>query len=152
MANWIVLHVVAMFIAFGLTTGVGIYFSAIADTLDVKSIRTAVKIARPLQIGGLTVLLVGVVLGFATAGFAGYVLTSRWLIETYVLVALLLIVGAGVHQTWLARVAKAAIASTDDQASSELAAIVHSRLVRIAGPVSGLIWIALIAVMILRPS
>jgi hypothetical protein len=152
MAIWIVSHVVAMFIAFGLTTGVGIYFSAIAGTLDVKSIRTAVKIARPLQVGGLTVLLVGVVLGFATAGSAGYVLTSRWLIETYVLVALLLIVGAGVHQTWLARVAKAAAASTDEHASPELAAIVRSRLVRIAGPVSGLIWIALIAVMILRPS
>jgi len=151
-AFWIILHVLAMFIAFAFTTGVGVYLSAIADTLDVRTIRTAVRIARPLQTAGISILLIGVVFGFATAGAVGFSLTSKWLIEAYVLVALLLIVGLGIHQTWIARLARAAAASPDDHASPELATVVADRLVRIAGPVSGLLWIALIAIMILKPS
>jgi len=152
MAIWNILHVLGMFIAFAFTTGVGIFLTAIANTREVRTIRAATKIGRSLQTAGIAMLLVGVVFGFATAGAAGYSLTSRWLIESYVLVGLLVIVGAGVHGTWLARLAKAAAASPDDHPSPELAAVVGDRLVRIAGPVSGLIWIALIAVMILRPS
>lgn len=152
MAVWIVLHVVAMFVAFGLTTGIGIHVSAIAATRDVRAIRTAVRIARPLQTAGLICMLAGVVFGFASAASAGFSLTSTWLVEAYVLLALLLIVGVGVHKTWLGRLARAASASSDESASPELSAAIGDRLVRIAGPISGILWIALIAVMILRPS
>lgn len=151
-AFWIILHVLAMFTAFAFTTGVGVYLTAIANTLDVRAIRTAVRIARPLQTSGISILLIGVVLGFAAAGAAGFSLTSKWLIEAYVLVVLLVVVGFGIHQTWIARLAAAAAASPDDHASPEVARVVGESLVRVAGPVSGLLWIALIAVMILKPS
>src|ERR1700694_4863206 len=90
-AFWNILHVLAMFIAFAFTTGVGVYLTAIAGSLDVRAIRTTVRIARPLQTVGISILLIGVVFGFATAGAVGFSLTSKWLIEAYVLVALLLI-------------------------------------------------------------
>jgi uncharacterized membrane protein len=152
MAVWNILHVFAMFVAFAFTVGVGIYLTAIADTKDVRTIRAAAKIARPLQIAGAVVLLAGVIFGVATANTMGFSLESRWLSEAYVLVGLLFIVGVGVHQSWTARLSRAANASPDDHASPELAAVLGDRLVRIAGPVSGLIWIALITLMIVRPS
>jgi len=146
------LHVVAMFVAFAFTTGVGIHMTAIADTLDVRAIRTAVRIARPMQTIGITIMLVGVVFGFVSAASAGFSLTSKWLVEAYVLLALLVVIGVAVHRTWFARLAKAAAASGDDHASPELSAVVADRFVRIAGPVSGLLWIALITVMVVKPS
>jgi hypothetical protein len=151
-AIWIVLHVVAMFIAFAFTTGVGIHVSAIAATLDVRAIRTAVRIARPMQMAGTTIMLVGVIFGFVSAASVGFSLTSKWLVEAYVLLALLMLIGVGVHGTWLARLAQAASTSGDDHASPELSAVVADRFVRVAGPVSGLLWIALIAVMVVKPS
>jgi hypothetical protein len=152
MTTWNVLHVLAMFVAFALTTGVGIFMIGLADTGDVKVIRAAARIARSLQRAGGIVLLIGVVFGFATAGAMVFNLTSRWLVEAYALVVLLFIIGGGVHQSWLGRLAKAAEASPIDHASPELVAIAGDRMVRIAGPVSGLVWIALIVVMIVRPS
>jgi hypothetical protein len=152
MAIWIVLHVVTMFVAFAFTTGVGIFVSAIAETRDVRAIRTAVRIGRPLQTAGIIIMLVGVVFGFASAASVGFTLTAKWLVEAYVLLALLLIMGVFVHRTWFARLALATSTSDDDRASPELSAVVADRSVRIAGPVSGLLWIALIAVMIVKPS
>jgi len=152
MAVWIILHVVSMFVAFAFTVGVGIYLTAIADTKDVRVIRAAANIARPLQVAGAVVLLAGVIFGFAAASAMGLSVESRWLSEAYVLVGLLFVVGVGVHQSWTARLARAANASPDDHASPELTAVLGDRMVRIAGPVSGLIWIALITLMIVRPS
>ena len=148
---WITLHVISMFIAFAFTTGVGIFATAIADTRDVRAIRTAARIALPMQLAGIIILLVGVIFGFASAGAAGFDFMARWLVEAYVLVALLLVLGAGVHRSWIARLAQAAAASGDDKPSPELAAVIGDRMVRIAGPASGLVWIALIILMVVRP-
>jgi hypothetical protein len=97
-------------------------------------------------------LLIGIAFGFATAGAIGYSLTSKWLIIAYVLVALLLIIGVGLHRAWAERLAKAAAASPDDRASAELSAVIDDPVVRLAGPISGLLWIGLIAVMVLKPA
>jgi uncharacterized membrane protein len=149
---WEILHILAMFIAFGFTTGVGILLMAISRSGDVRTIRTAAKIARPLQIAGGIILVVGIIFGFGAAAAVGYDLMSKWLVIAYVLAVLLLIIGVGVHGAWAARLAKAAAASPDDQPSSDLTAVLDDRLVAIAGPVSGLIWIGLIAIMVLRPT
>jgi len=141
-----------MFIAFALTTGVGIFFSMIVRTGNVPAIRTAVRASIPLQSAGGAMILVGVVFGFATALATGFSLTSPWLIAAYVLVVLILFVGLGVHRPWVMRVAAAAAASPDDRMSPELAAAMGERMAQLAGPISGLLWIAVIAIMVLRPS
>lgn len=152
MAIWNILHILAMFVAFGFTTGVGIFLTGIARSGDVRTIRAATSVARPLNTAGAIVLLVGIIFGFATAAAVGFSLTSKWLVIAYVLVILLLFIGVGVHRMWAERLAKAAAASPDDHASPELAAVIEDRIVQLAGPISGLLWIAIIAVMVLRPS
>jgi hypothetical protein len=151
-ALWTILHVLAMFIAFGFTTGVGILITAIAQRGDVLAIRGAVGVGRRLQTAGSLVLLLGVIFGFATTAAIGFGLTSKWLLITYALVILLLVLGVGVHRAWFGRLEKAAAASPDDHASEELKAVIDDRMARLAGPASGLLWIAIIALMVLRPS
>ena len=151
-AYWNILHVLAMFVAFGFTTGVGIFLTMIARAGDVRTIRAAASVARSLNTAGAVMLLIGIAFGFATAGAIGYSLTSKWLIIAYVLVALLLIIGVGLHRAWAERLAKAAAASPDDRASAELSAVIDDPVVRLAGPISGLLWIGLIAVMVLKPA
>jgi uncharacterized membrane protein len=151
-ALWNILHILAMFVAFGFTTGVGIYLTALAASGDVRLIRAATRGARPLQTAGAVVLLVGVIFGFATAAAIGFSLTAKWLLIAYVLLILLLVIGVGVHRMWAERLAKAAAASPDDHASPELQAVIDDRFVRLAGPLSGLLWIGLVAMMVLRPA
>jgi len=146
------LHVICAFFAFALTAGVGIFLDAIARSGDVRAIRTASRIARPLFIVGSVLLLLGIVLGFGVASMAGFSLGARWLSITYVLVALLLIVTGAVHAPWSARVARAAAASPDDQPSAELRALLGDRLAAAAGPASGILWIAIILMMVTKPS
>lgn len=151
MITWTFFHVLAMFIAFALTVGVGITTTAVANTRDVRAIRVATKIAYPLQLAGGILILIGVIFGFVTAKVAGFSLGSSWIVASLVCALLLWIVGYGVHRSWLVRLAAAAAASPDDRASTEVNAIIDEKIVQAAGPVSGLIWIAAIAMMVLKP-
>lgn len=147
-----VLHVLAMFVAFAFTTGAGIVMAAIANAGDVRVIRIVSKTMLPFQAAGGVVLVLGVVFGFGTAVTAGFTLTSKWLIVAYVLAALIIFIGLGIHGPWTRRLAAAAASSPDGAASPELSAVLSDRTVRMAGPISGLLWIAVIAVMVLKPS
>jgi len=148
---WNILHVLAMFIAFAFTTGTGIYLTALSKSGDVRVIRQATSVAGPLLNAGTILLVLGILFGFATAGAIGFSMSSKWLLITYFLVVVLLVVGVGVHRAWAARLRRAALASPDDSASPELRSVIDDRGVMIAGPVSGVLWISIIVLMILRP-
>ena len=151
MSILVVLHVVAAFVAFAFTAGVGIYLGAIASSGDVRAIRTAVKTAAPLMTAGAILLVIAVVVGFGVAARAGFDLSSTWLIAADVLAALILVMGLGIHRPWTMRLGAAAAASPDDHASPELTAIIRDRAAQAAGPISGLLWLCLISDMVLRP-
>jgi len=96
----LLLHVIAGFGAFAFTSGIGILVTAIARTRDVRAIRATTRVAVPMARAGGGVIGLTVLLGFATAWREGFSLTSTWLVAAYVLVALLIIVGIGIHQAW----------------------------------------------------
>jgi len=148
----IALHIIFMFIAFAFTNGVGIALTAIAATQDVRSIRTASRAMRPFNIAGGIVLLIGIVLGFGAAQAAGYPLSSRWLIITYIAVALILVMAFALHAPWSARLRTAAEASPEDKPSAALLAVIGDPLVRIAGPITGLLWLTVISMMVFKPA
>jgi hypothetical protein len=151
MITWTFLHVLSMFVAFALTTGVGIAATAIAGTRDVRAIRAAAKIAQPLQLTGATLLVLGIIFGFFSARAADLDLASTWLAVGAASALLIVIIGAVVHRGWLVRLAKTAATSADDRPSAELGAVIDDKLARVAGPVSGLLWITAIAMMVLKP-
>ena len=145
------LHVLVVFVAFGFTTGVGIVLSAITSAGDVRTIRIASRVALPFLIAGAVTLVLGVLLGFGTATQSGFSLTSTWLIVTYVAAGLLILVGFGIHLPWRAKIAAASAASPDDKPSSELSSVIRDPLARAAAPVSGILWIVIISMMVLKP-
>jgi hypothetical protein len=151
MTTWTFLHVLSVFLAFALTTGVGIAATAIAGTRDVPAIRATTKIAQPLQSTGALLLLAGIIFGFLSARSVGYDLASRWLSIAFACAVLILVIGVAVHRVWILKLANAAAASPDGQASPEVNAIVDDKLARAAGPVSGLLWIIAIAMMVFKP-
>ena len=143
-------HVLAMFIAFALTTGTGIYLAQIIQTDDVGIIRAATRVNRRLSMVGGISLFIGLILGFAIAGQSGFSMTSTWLIVTYVCVVILLILAFGVLMPAVARLSAAAEAS-GAQPSAELKALLANPAIRAAGPLAGLMWLVIIAMMVLKP-
>jgi len=144
-------HVLFVIVAFGLTTGVGIALAAIGRSADVRAIRTGVRAGRPLTTAGGTILIVGILFGFASAVKLGFPLNSPWLTSAYIMALALLILGPGFFLPWQRRLLKAAEASPDDQPSAELLAIANGRAAAIVGPITGLLWIGLIYVMVVKP-
>jgi uncharacterized membrane protein len=144
------LHVLFVFIAFSLSSGVGILAQMVAQSGDVRSIRNAARAARPLHTIGGVMLLLGIIFGFATAATQGFPLNSQWLVITYVLVAILIILIAAFIAPLSAQIERAAAASPDDKPSPELVAVLNSPK-RFAAPLAGLVWVAIILVMVLKP-
>ena len=145
-----VTHVLFVFIAFALSSGVGILVSMVTASGDVRAIRVASRAARPLHIAGGIALLLGIIFGFATAARAGFALNSQWLVITYVLVAGLLVLVGGFLAPWTAGLERASASSPDDQPSPELRAAIAGPG-RIAGPIAGIVWLAIIVMMVLKP-
>ena len=151
MTVWIFFHVLFVFVAFAFTTGVGVVMAAIARSADPRAIRVAVRAGRPMTIVGGVLLLLAVVVGFATTAKMQVPLSAPWLVAAYIMAAVLLLVGPLVFAPWLARLGAAAQASPDDRASAELIAVANARAPAIAGPVSGLMWLGLLYVMFFKP-
>jgi hypothetical protein len=149
---WPVLfHVFAMFVGVALTVGVGIHFHQVVQSGNVQAIRVAARSAIPLATGGGVLLIAGALLGLVAALQLGYPLTARWLVVTYVVLAALILDGFLDRIPWMRSVQRAAQASTDDKASPELTALGSRLLERISGPVSGLLWFVIVAMMVLKP-
>ncbi len=141
-------HVMFMFIAFALTAGTGILITFIADSAEPRAILVAARAMRPLAaVGGIS-LLIGILLGFGAASMLHYPLTSTWLVVTYICAAAIIIMGFAIHQPWGARLRAAAENPAD---TAKLASIVKETAPRIAGPLSGILWLVIIAMMTLKP-
>jgi hypothetical protein len=149
---WIVFaHVAAVFVGFGLTVGVGILLTQIIQNGDVRAIRTAVNAAIPLQTAGGILVLVGALIGFFAVSSLGFDLHARWLWISVILVAILLLEGFGRRYPRLVRLARAAKASSEDAASPELRALMSDRLEAPSNAISGIIWLSLLVMMIVKP-
>jgi hypothetical protein len=149
--NWLLfLHILAMFLGFAFTTGSGIGLGFALESDDVGFIKGASRTNRQLgMIGGIS-LIIGLLLGFVVANQMGLPLTSTWLSVSYACVGILLIIGFGVIMPYVARIATAADAS-GSQVSPELKALLAQPTLRIAGPIAGIMWLIIIAMMVLRP-
>ncbi|HXM19505.1 MAG TPA: hypothetical protein VN934_11950 [Candidatus Tumulicola sp.] len=149
---WIVFaHVAIVFVGFALTVGTGIFLTQIIQGGDVRSIRTAVNAAIPAQTTGGVLVLISAIIGFFAAINLGFDLHARWLSISMVLVVILLLEGFGRRYPRLLRLAKAAKDSPEDQPSPELRALLVDRFEGLGNAVSGIIWLSLLVMMIVKP-
>ena len=145
------LHVLLAFTAIALLVVPGLMLEMVARTRDVAFIRRMYALSSfHGRIGGPMALLTAIV-GFVVAWRYGIPLNSRWLVAAYVAFILVMALGIGYHTRRELRVAALAQASPVDAPSPELAAAIDDRLATPMSWLSGLLWVALIWLMVVKP-
>ena len=127
------LHVLVVFVAFGMLVFPGIFTVAMAPRLnDVAQVRLLFGIiAKRGEIGG-PLLLVGALIGLWYAYVVGYSLTSGWLIASYICLAAIMVLGIGYHSRWEKQVFALAKAAPDGPITPELRTALRTH----AGPLN----------------
>jgi uncharacterized membrane protein len=91
------------------------------------------------------------VFGFVTAIVGDFDLTQTWLVIGYVLAALILVTAFVYHIPTATKLKALADASPDDEPSAELRAFVDAPIGRVVNVIDGVLWLALIYVMVAKP-
>ncbi len=122
-----VAHIGTMFMAVGVAVGTEIMAHRVANTGDVRAIRTFFAQAKPLltlipilYVGGLT-------LGLA-AGFVGaFNLLATWLLLAYALFFLTFLLHRLIGAPWFEKMTALSAVASDGLAPDDLAAAIHDR-------------------------
>jgi Predicted integral membrane protein (DUF2269) len=151
MTFWKFLHIVSMFLAVSIFVGQGMLSGAIARSGDVRALRRMLAAEDRFQPVGGGIFLLGIVFGFVTAITGDLDLTQTWLIIAYVLAALILLNAFAYHIPYTRKLEAAAETSPDDQPSPELRALVEAPSVIWVNVYDGLLWLAIIYTMVVKP-
>jgi predicted integral membrane protein DUF2269 len=151
MTFWKFLHIVSMFLAVSIFVGQGMLSGAIARSGDVRALRRVLAAEDRSQPVGGGIFLLGIVFGFITAITGDLDLTQTWLIIAYVLAALILLNAFAYHIPYARKLEAAAETSPDDQPSPELKALIEAPSAIWVNVYDGLLWLAIIYVMVVKP-
>ena len=148
---WKFLHISSMFLAVSIFVGQGMLSGTVARSGDVRAIRRVLAAEDRFAPVGGGVFLLGIVFGFVTAIVGDFDLTQTWLVIGYVLAALILVTAFVYHIPTATKLKALADASPDDQPSAELRAFVDAPIGRVVNVIDGVLWLALIYVMVAKP-
>ena len=151
MVVWKFLHIAAMFGAVSIFVGQGMLSAGIARTGDVRAIRRALAAEARFQPAGVFLFLLGIVLGVVTALTGEFDLTAPWLLISYGLVAVTLVVGIAYHGPRGKKLQALAEASSENELSGPLRAAINAPTARVVVAVDSLIWLAIIYMMVVKP-
>lgn len=145
------LHVLLAFAAIALLVVPGVMLEMVARTRDVGLIRRMFALGSfHGRIGGPLALLTAIV-GFVVAWRYGIPFNAGWLLAAYVIFVLVIAIGIGYHTRRELLIAKLAQASPLDAPSPELAAAIDDRMATPMNWLSGLLWVAIIWLMVAKP-
>jgi uncharacterized membrane protein len=149
---WKFLHIAFMFGAVGLFVGGGTLNNRVQQSRDVRAIRTVISAESRLAPVAGVLMVLGIIFGFVTAVAGGFDLLAPWLLITYGLVLVVILVGAVYHGPHDKKLEEAAVKSADDQPSSELLALIDGTPERrMVNVVDGLLWAAIVFAMVVKP-
>jgi uncharacterized membrane protein len=148
---WKFLHIACMFLAVSIFVGQGMLSGTVARSGDVRAIRRVLAAEDRFAPVGGGVFLLGIVFGFVTAIVGDFDLTQTWLVIGYVLAALILVTAFVYHIPTATKLKALADASPDDEPSAELRAFVDAPIGRVVNVIDGVLWLALIYVMVAKP-
>ena len=152
MEIWKFLHIACMFGAFALAVGGGLVSHYVVLSGDVAAIRRVVPAWDRLgNVIGIPLFFLGIGFGFVTAVTTGFDLLAPWLLIAYVLVVAILVNGFAVYEPQLKRLNAAAAASSDNQPSPELRALIDSPRTKVAFGSEVALWVAIIFTMVVKP-
>jgi hypothetical protein len=144
-------HIAAMFAAVSIFVGQGMLEGAVARSGDVRALRRVLATSERFAPIGGGLFLLGIIFGVVNALTGGWDLTQPWLIIGYVLAAVVLIVAFTYHIPTGNKLKALAEASPDDAPSAELQAAVNAPTGTAVNALDGLVWLALIFDMVVKP-
>ncbi len=140
-----------MFAAVSIFVGQGMLEGAVARSGDVRALRRVLAAEdRFAPIGG-GIFLLGIAFGFVAALTGGFELTQPWLLIGYVLAAIILVNAFAYHIPTANKLKALAEASPEDEPSAELRAAIAAPIGPIMNVFDGVVWLALIFVMVAKP-
>lgn len=149
---WKFLHIAFMFGAVGMFVGGGILDNRVQQSRDVRAIRTVIAAESRLAPVAGVLMVLGIIFGFVTAVAGGFDLLAPWLLVTYGLVLVVILIGALYHGPHDKKMEEAVAASSDDQPSSQLTALITGTGGRrVVNVIDGVLWAAIIFVMVVKP-
>ena len=148
---WVYLHIVTMFAAVGVALGSEVMLHRTVGTGDVRSIRTAFGLAKPIGRVIPALLVVGGVLGVIAVAVRSYGFFESWLVQSYLFFGLAFVVGGAVQGRWIDKVQQAAESSPDDVPSDELRRLLNDRKARYGFWVVYLALVVVVYVMVIKP-
>lgn len=151
MELWKFLHIVAMFAAVSIFVGQGWLEAVVARSGDVRALRRVLLAEDRFGPIGGGIFLLGIAFGFVAAVVGGFNLTQTWLVIGYVLAATILVLAFAYHIPTANRLKALADASPDDAPSPELRAAIYAPLGLVVSLLDGLLWVAVIFVMVFKP-
>lgn len=120
-------HIGTMFMAVGVAVGTELMGHRVANSGDVRAIRTYFAQARPIM-NLIPVLYVGGLLfGLAAGALGAFNLLAPWLLLAYGLFFLTFLLHRFVGAPWFQRMTRLSAEFADGPASAELDAAIHDR-------------------------
>lgn len=148
---WKFLHIFSMFVSVTLMFAASIFFDILRRGGDVRGLRRIGPTIKRLENIGVALFFVGIGFGLINAWRVGFGLTARWLISAYVLAALIVIVGGGIHAPIEGRLLAAAMSSTEEEPTPELRAMLKSPTTTVLSLISAALYGGIIYVMVEKP-
>lgn len=148
---WKFLHIAAMFAAVSIFVGQGMLEGAVARSGDVRALRRVLAAEDRFGPIGGALFLLGIGFGIVAALVGDFDLTQAWLLIAYVLAAVILLNAFVYHIPTANRLKALAEASPDDVASAELRAAIDAPIGVVMNVVDGVVWLAIILVMVTKP-
>ena len=146
------LHVVSMFFAVALAVSGEIVVRRVAQSGDVRAIRTTVEKVKPLSGPIATGLfLAGVVFGIIAALTGQIDLLRPWLIAAYIAFIVAVAIGITITDPWVARLEQAAVGSPDGTASPELVAVIDEPRARVGAWALQIMIAFMVFLMVAKP-
>jgi uncharacterized membrane protein len=144
------LHILSMFSAVGLVVGTDLLLHRVADSADVRAIRTTFALFKPINSAIPVMFALGLIFGLITAFTGQMNFLAPWLILSYIVFGLTFAVG-GIAGRWTANMAEAAAASPDDGPSADLTALINQRAPRVTSYLGFLAVIVIVFLMVVKP-
>ena len=145
------LHIVSMFFAVALALSGELVVRRVAATLDPRAIATTVAQVRPLGMASTGLFLAGAVFGVIAALTGQINPFAPWLLLSYGVFVLAVVVGSTITDPWTARLGEAATASAGGGPSEELRTIVAEPRARWATVALMVIVAVIVFLMVVKP-
>ncbi len=120
-------------------------------TGDVRSIRAAFGLAKPLEPIIPFLFTLGGILGFIAVLVRKHGFFESWLVQSYVIFGIAFLLGGAIQGDWIGKVRQAAESSSDDLPSDELHRLLNDRKARYAFWVLYVAVVVVVYIMVIKP-